>query len=119
MPRTIIDAKLCVAVLLCACSASARAATSPVSFDSFDVPGSIGYSVAGINDEGTIAGTWTADGVTFDGFIRSPRGLITAPVIEPNDNEGFTVVRAINDEGVVAGFYGAAIGHGFLLIAGS
>ena len=40
-------------------AATTTIAAEPVSFTSFDIPGATSYFVAGINDEGLIAGTWT------------------------------------------------------------
>jgi hypothetical protein len=99
-------------------AATATVAAEPVSFTSFDIPGATSYFVAGINDEGLVAGTWTtADGSTV-GFIRFPNGRITTPIVNPNDSSGLTVLRAVNDEGVIAGFYGANVSDGFLLAEG-
>src|SRR5271154_5447176 len=98
--------------------ATVTLAAEPISFTSFDVPGATSYFVAGINDEGLVAGSWlTADGSEV-GFIRFPDGRISTPVVDPNDNSGVTVLRAINDEGVIAGFYGAIVNNGFLLTEG-
>jgi hypothetical protein len=99
-------------------AATATVAAEPVSFTSFDIPGATSYFVAGLNDEGLVAGSWlAADGSTL-GFIRFPDGRISTPIVDPNDNSGLTVLRALNDEGVVAGFYGANVSHGFLLTEG-
>jgi hypothetical protein len=99
-------------------AATATLAAEPVSFTSFDIPGATSYFVAGINDEGLIAGTWDAAGGSAVGFIRSPDGRISTPILNPNDNSGLTVLRAVNDEGVIAGFYGANVSNGFLLTDG-
>jgi hypothetical protein len=97
---------------------SASVAAEPVAFSSFDIPGATSYFVAGINDEGLATGSWTAaDGSTV-GFIRSPDGHISTPFVDPNDNSRLTVLRAINDEGVIAGFSGANVSNGFLLTEG-
>jgi hypothetical protein len=99
-------------------AATATVAAEPVTFTSFEIPGATGYFVAGINDQGVVAGTWfTADGSEL-GFIRFPDGRISTAIADPNDNSGLTVLRAINDEGVVAGFYGANTSNGFLLTEG-
>jgi len=97
---------------------TATIAAEPVSFTSFDIPGATSYFVPGINDEGLVTGSWlTADGSEV-GFTRFPDGRISTPILDPNDNSGLTVLRAINDEGVIAGFYGANVSHGFLLTEG-
>jgi hypothetical protein len=99
-------------------AATATVAAESVSFTSFDIPGATSYFVAGLNDEGLVAGSWlAADGSTL-GFIRFPDGRISTPIVDPNDNSGLTVLRALNDEGVVAGFYGANVSNGFLLTEG-
>jgi hypothetical protein len=99
-------------------AATATVAAEPVSFTSFDIPGASSYFVAGINDQGLVAGTWTAADGSSVGFIRFPDGRISTPIVDPNDNSGLTVLRAINDEGVIAGFYGANVSNGFLLTEG-
>jgi hypothetical protein len=99
-------------------AATATVAAEPVAFTSFDIPGATGYFVPGINDEGLVTGSWTAaDGSTV-GFIRSPDGRISTPILHPDDNTRTTVLRAINDDGVIAGFYGANVSNGFLLTEG-
>ena len=97
---------------------TATVAAESVSFTSFDIPGATSYFVAGINDEGLVAGTWLAADGSDVGFIRFPDGRISTPIVDPNDNSGVTVLRAINDEGVIAGFYGANVSNGFLLAEG-
>jgi hypothetical protein len=99
-------------------AATTTVAAEPVSFTSFDIPGATSYFVAGINDEGLIAGTWTTSNGASVGFIRLSDGRISTPIVNPNDNSGLTVLRAVNDEGVIAGFYGANVSNGFLLIEG-
>ena len=98
--------------------ATAAVAAEPVAFTSFDIPGATSYFVAGINDEGLVAGSWLAADGSEVGFIRSPDGHIATPIVDPNDNSGLTVLRAINDDGVIAGFYGANVSNGFLLAEG-
>jgi hypothetical protein len=98
--------------------ATATVAAEPVAFTSFDIPGATSYFVAGIKDEGLVAGSWNAaDGSTI-GFIRAPDGRVSTPIVHPDDNTRTTVLRAINDDGVIAGFYGANVSHGFLLTDG-
>jgi len=99
-------------------AATATVAAEPVSFTSFDIPGATSYFVAGINDEGLVAGSWTAADGSEIGFIRSPDGRISTPIVHPDDNTRTTVLRAVNDDGVIAGFYGANVNNGFLLTEG-
>ena len=98
--------------------ATAALAAEPLAFTSFDIPGASSYFVPGINDEGIVVGTWFAADGSEVGFIRSPDGHMITPVADPNDQSHVTVLRAVNDEGVIAGFYGADVGNGFLLTAG-
>jgi hypothetical protein len=93
-------------------------AAEPVSFTSFDIPGATSYFVAGINGEGLVAGSWSAADGSEIGFIRAPDGRISTPIVHPDDNTRTTVLRAVNDEGVIAGFYGANVSNGFLLTEG-
>src|SRR6516165_4153848 len=101
---------------------SAQPAAAQIPFTSFDIPGAGSYFVPGINDRGVIVGSWRPyEGPPFVpnvGFIRSPGGRITTPVLDPNDTESFTVLRAINYEGVIACFYGLSVAHGFVLTEG-
>ena len=101
---------------------SAQPAAAQIPFTSFDIPGAGAYFVPGINDDGFIVGSWRAyEGPPFVpnvGFIRSPGGRITPPILDPHDAESFTVLRAINDEDVIAGFYGLNVVHGFVLSEG-
>ena len=107
-----------VKLVLLMMAAAATLAAEPVSFTTFDIPGASSYFVAGINDEGLVAGTWTAADGSSVGFIRLPDGRISTPIVDPNDNSGLTVLRAVNDEGVIAGFYGANVSSGFVLTDG-
>jgi hypothetical protein len=99
-------------------SATASVAAEPVLFTSFVIPGATSYFVAGINDEGLVAGSWLAADGSEVGFIRYADGRISTPIADPNDNSGLTVLRAVNDEDVIAGFYGANVSNGFLLTEG-
>jgi hypothetical protein len=99
-------------------AATATLAAEPVAFTAFDIPGATTYFVPGINDEGVVVGLWFAADGSEIGFIRSADGHIITPIVDPNDTTGVTVLRAINDEGVIAGFYGANAANGFLLTDG-
>ena len=112
-PLRLGKAVLCAALIT---ATSAVLAANPIRFTSFDIAGATGYFIPGINDQGTVVGDWApVGGVTGIGFIRAPSGHVTTPVLDPNDTDSFTVLRAINNEGVIAGFYGVNVAHGFLL----
>jgi hypothetical protein len=98
--------------------ATTTIAAEPVSITSFDIPGATSYFVAGINDEGLVAGSWDAADGSAIGFIRAPDGRISTPIVHPDDSTRTTVLRAVNDDGVIAGFYGANVSNGFLLTEG-
>jgi hypothetical protein len=107
-----------VKLVLLMMAATAGVAAEPISFTSFNIAGATSYFVAGIDDEGLVAGSWlTAEGSEI-GFIRFPDGRISTPIVDPDDNTGTTVLRAVNDSGVIAGFYGANVSNGFLLTEG-
>jgi hypothetical protein len=106
--------------LLLLMGSSALPAADPINFTSINIAGATDYFVAGINDRGVVVGSTSADGGnTFVGFVRSPGGQITSPLLDPNDTEPYTIMRAINDEDVVAGFYGSVVSHGFEFAGGA
>jgi hypothetical protein len=76
-------------------AATATIAAEPVSFTPFAIPGATNYFVAGVNDEGLVAGSWTAADGPEVGFIRFPDGRISPPIAHPNDNTRLTVLRML------------------------
>lgn len=78
-----------------------------------------GTGPLGINATGTVVGYFgfhKGDYVFDQGFVRLPDGTLRYPIIDPNDKSGrFTYVYAVNDSGLMAGYYSAASDHGFLL----
>jgi uncharacterized membrane protein len=126
MSRTPIRARLLLLTTL-VLAGSAVPVAAQIPFASFDIPGAADLRAYGINDDGVIVGTWTpsqnAPPYLSIGFIRSPGGRVTTPILHPNDAESFTVLRAINEENVIAGFYGLSASaldasHGFVLTEG-
>ncbi|MGO9038590.1 MAG: hypothetical protein ACLQKH_11450 [Steroidobacteraceae bacterium] len=106
--------------LLLLMGSTALPAAEPIHFTSINIAGATDYFVAGINDRGVVVGSTSADGGnTFVGFVRSPGGQITSPLLDPNDTEPYTIMRAINDEDVVAGFYSSVVPHGFEFAGGA
>jgi hypothetical protein len=114
MVRNLGKVVLCAALVA---ATSAVLAAQPIRFTSFDITGAANYFVPGINDKGTVVGSWDPAGGPPPrlGFIRSPNGHTITPVLDPNDTDSFTILRAINNKGVIAGFYGLNVAHGFLL----
>jgi hypothetical protein len=92
-------------------------------FTSFDVPGSAPNSCfyPGVNSAGLVVGACgTTSGATSVGFIRSPSGHFTTPILDPNDNQNSTGLYRPNDLGAIVGTYGLSptIGaplHSFVL----
>jgi hypothetical protein len=72
----------------------------------FDVPNATGLVVTSINDQGTVTGAfWNGD--TEHGFLRAADGTFTwldDPAIAPLDQQG-TIPSAVNNSGVVVGYY--------------
>jgi uncharacterized membrane protein len=72
------------------------------SYVSFDVPGDAnGTSPAGINDWGTVTGSYLDAAFMSHGFVRDPLGNITSFDV-PGDGGG-TIASAINDAGTIIG----------------
>jgi len=107
-----------VKLVLLMMAATAALAAEPTSFTSFDIPGATSYFVAGINDGNLVAGSWTAADGSAIGFVRALDGRISTPIVHPDDDTRTTVLRAINNDCVIAGFCGANVSNGFLLTEG-
>ncbi len=77
----------------------------------FDAPGD-GTAPTCINDDGVVAGTFSAAGIAH-GFVRQPNGAITT--FAPPDPNGFMMVPAgINNAGTITGSYQYHGIHGFV-----
>ena len=87
----------------------------------FDYPGAGNSTLPQkINDSGEIAGYYKDSSGVTRGFVRFPNGNFSPPIVHPNWDGFLTSVRAINNSGVVAGFYILAnFAHGFFLSHGS
>jgi len=85
----------------------------------YDYPGAIGYiNSSGINSQGDVAGYFAQPNGDFRGFFRYHDGTFSAPIVAPNDTNGFTYVTDINSTPTVCGesFVPAKNAyHGFLL----
>lgn len=72
---------------------------------------------SGINNRGAIVGN-----CDFGGFKRDANGVFEPPIADPNaGSNGLTVVKGINDSGVIAGYYSSPTQSnfpGFLLYQG-
>ena len=83
----------------------------------FDYPGSLLTRPQKVNDHGGIAGLFIdpATGFSEGFFFRSRSGQFSDPIIEPNDDAGFTEVRGVNNKRTICGDYTTSDGitHGF------
>src|SRR5262249_47708081 len=81
----------------------------------FDYPGTGNSTLPQkINDAGEIAGYYKDSSGVTRGFVRSPNGNFSPPIVNPNWDGFLTSVRAINNSRLVAGFYILAnFAHGF------
>jgi len=69
-----------------------------------------------INDLGDTTGEIILPTGQIRGFVRFRDGTFTPPIIHPNEDGFLTDTRAINNSGLVAGFYVLAnFAHGFFL----
>ena len=97
-------------------SASARA-DYRFTYTSFDAPGGsltgvyTGSGALGLSNSGAIVGLTTTDAVTYDGYLRRPDGSYMTLNYNAKTKAGdFNSPRAINNAGIVTGFYDAPNG---------
>jgi hypothetical protein len=87
-------------------------------FTTFAVPGASATNAFGVNDNGTVAGTYTVgtgNAATTHGFIWRP-GHFTLNVDDPK-GVGTTFLNGINNEGDIVGFYTDSAGNTDGLVA--
>src|SRR5437764_13522768 len=89
----------------------------------FDYPGTgiVTTSPQKINERGDIVGAFIDPSGVARGFVRFSDGSFSAPIVDPNDNVGFTEGRGINNSRTVAGYYVISDGtlHSFFLSGGT
>jgi hypothetical protein len=88
----------------------------------FDYPGTGNQTLPQkINEKGDIVGEFVDSSGVVRGFVRFSDGSFSAPIVDPNDNVGFTEGRGINNPGTVVGDYATSDGntHGFFLSGGT
>jgi hypothetical protein len=80
----------------------------------FDAPGAVSTFVHGINNSGTVAGSYSDASNITHGFIRSASGEFTT--FDAPGASAATYVAAINANGAIAGSFldDAKVDHGFL-----
>jgi len=85
---------------------------------SFNIPDAeVDTSASDINNDGTIVGNSSfSDGGGVQGFVRLRNGNYSV-IINPNEVQALTVAVAINNSGLIAGYYnvGRESVHGFFL----
>jgi len=96
---------------------SAASAAHTDTFTSIDVPGAIATNPQGLNDPGSIVGSYTDATNKTHGFLYA--GGSFTPIDFPG--AGHTWARGINNSGSIVGYYTDAAGkaHGFLFAGGS
>jgi uncharacterized membrane protein len=88
----------------------------------FDYPGTGNLTLPQkINERGDIVGEFIDSNGVTRGFIRFSDGSFSEPIVDPNDTEGFTEGRGINNSRTVAGDYAISDGtiHSFFLSNGT
>ncbi len=85
----------------------------------FDYPGAPVTTALGIDDSNNVVGYYIPEGEDYaNGFERYADGSFSAPIIAPGDKVFQTQAAAINNAGIVAGYYDVDFGggrHGFFL----
>src|SRR5437764_961940 len=88
----------------------------------FDYPGAGNLTLPQkINERGDVVGEFIDPSGVARGFVRFSDGSFSAPIVDPNDNVGFTEGRGINNSRTVAGDYVISDGtlHSFFLSGGT
>lgn len=94
-------------------------AASSASFEilaTFDYPGATYTFASGINDNGDVAGTYTAASGAVRGYVRFSNGRLSRPIIDPNEQNHYTLIDGINNLKTLCGYYlSMGLNHSFLL----
>src|SRR5262252_3787596 len=78
----------------------------------FDYPGAGNNTLPQkINERGDIVGVFIDSSGVVRGFVRFSDGSFSAPIVDPNDNVGFTEGRGINNPRTVVGDYVTSDGN--------
>src|SRR5437764_1094198 len=88
----------------------------------FDYPGAGNLTLPQkINERGDVVGEFIDPSGVARGCVRFSDGSFSAPIVDPNDNVGFTEGRVINNSRTVAGDYVISDGtlHSFFLSGGT
>jgi hypothetical protein len=88
----------------------------------FDYPGTGNSTLPQkINERGDVVGEFIDSSGVARAFVRFSDGTFSAPIVDPNDNVGFTEGRGINNSRTVDGDYAISDGtvHSFFLSGGT
>jgi len=88
----------------------------------FDYPGTGNQTLPQkINERGDVVGEYIDSSGVARGFVRFSDGSFSDPIVDPNDNVGFTEGRGINNSRTVAGDYAISDGtlHSFFWSGGT
>ena len=86
----------------------------------FDYPGTGNSTLPQkINERGDIVGIYVDSNGVTRGFVRFSDGSFSDPIVDPNDTEGFTEGRGINNSRIVNGDYGISTVRSFFLSGGT
>src|SRR5215475_3290547 len=124
-PKQIIISILAVLVVfpwMGTCGQQAASTGSIEVITTFDYPGSGNSTLPQkINERGDIVGEFIDPNGVTAGFVRFSDGSFSAPIVDPNDNVGFTEGRGNNNPRTVVGDYVTSDGntHGFFLSSGT
>ena len=88
----------------------------------FDYPGTGNQTLPQkINERGDVIGEYVDSSGVARGFVRFSDGSFSDPIVDPNDNVGFTEGRGINNSRTLAGDYAISDGtlHSFFVSGGA
>jgi hypothetical protein len=84
-----------------------------------DFPGGSQTHGLALNDNGDMAGIFTASSGATEGYVRYANGTFSGAIVDPSDNNGQTIIYGLNSSGTAVGEYVNSnssrqlIGHGF------
>src|SRR5690242_7162178 len=119
--KHILSSILTVLFVLPSMGALAQQAPSSGSIEvitTFDYPGTGNSTLPQkINERGDVVGEFIDSSGVARAFVRFSDGTFSAPIVDPNDNVGFTEGRGINNSRTVDGDYAISDGtvHSFFL----
>lgn len=106
--------------MLCLCSFALTASLAEAQgYDVHEIPlppGAVQVYVPQISNLGEVCGYYVTASNQTQGYYKTLFGPEVAPVIDPNDNDHYTVLHGLNDEGTITGVYTKTnVQHGLIL----